>query len=178
MADQFNTLDIGSVSAAGTPGAPLPVRLVGATASGPPVSGTYAVGDRVTDLFGREYVCTAAGTPGTWRAVADCSSWRPSDYGWLGWTQDPATLNTTAWSSWGSGLLYAVNVRLERPSLVTGIIMATIGAGSGLVSGQCFAELRARDTTAVLGRTADQSTLWASVAVQKMPLSEIGRAHV
>jgi len=41
-------------------------RLVGTTTSGPPVSGTFAVGDMVIDQTATIWFCTSAGTPGTW----------------------------------------------------------------------------------------------------------------
>lgn len=43
------------------------MRLVGSTASGAPTSGAYVVGDvSLSRADGRLYVCTAAGSPGTW----------------------------------------------------------------------------------------------------------------
>lgn len=48
----------------------LSARLVGATASGPPTSGTFASQDMVIDAVGAIYICTAGGTPGTWVAVS------------------------------------------------------------------------------------------------------------
>lgn len=50
----------------GLTGAIAATRYVGATASGAPASGTFAVGDFVIDQTGKVYVCTTAGTPGTW----------------------------------------------------------------------------------------------------------------
>jgi Major tropism determinant N-terminal domain len=47
-------------------GATAATRYVGATASGAPVSGTFAVGDFIVDQSGSAWVCTVAGTPGTW----------------------------------------------------------------------------------------------------------------
>lgn len=45
-------------------------RFLGALASvGPPSSGTYLTGDSGLDSTGALWVCTAAGTPGTWRYV-------------------------------------------------------------------------------------------------------------
>jgi hypothetical protein len=41
-------------------------RYVGATASGAPGSGTFALGDFVVAQNGHVWVCTVAGTPGTW----------------------------------------------------------------------------------------------------------------
>lgn len=47
-------------------GATAAARFVGGTASGAPASGTFAVGDFVIDQTGKVFVCTAAGSPGTW----------------------------------------------------------------------------------------------------------------
>jgi hypothetical protein len=57
----------------GLTGATAATRYVGATASGAPTSGTFAVGDFVVDQTGFVYVCTAAGTPGTWAKVGGSS---------------------------------------------------------------------------------------------------------
>lgn len=53
----------------GLTGATAATRYVGATASGAPASGTFAVGDFCVDQTGKLYVCTAAGTPGTWAQI-------------------------------------------------------------------------------------------------------------
>lgn len=55
-----------SFTATGLTGATAASRYVGATASGAPGSGTFAVGDYVVDQTGSIWVCTVAGTPGTW----------------------------------------------------------------------------------------------------------------
>lgn len=47
-------------------GATAATRYVGGTTSGAPVSGTFAVGDYVVAQNGHIFVCTGAGTPGTW----------------------------------------------------------------------------------------------------------------
>lgn len=52
----------------GLTGVTSPTRYVGATASGKPTTGTYAIGDFVIAQDGPVWVCTAAGTPGTWVA--------------------------------------------------------------------------------------------------------------
>ena len=54
-------------NATGLPGATAASRYAGATASGAPTTGTFAVGDFVVDQTGAIYVCTVAGTPGTWQ---------------------------------------------------------------------------------------------------------------
>jgi len=47
-----------------------PTRFVGGTVSGPPASGTFAIGDFVITQAGTLSICTAAGTPGTWVLVS------------------------------------------------------------------------------------------------------------
>lgn len=60
----------GYPSAPGLPadlaGATAATRYVGGTASGSPASGTFHVGDFVIDQSGFTWVCTVAGSPGTW----------------------------------------------------------------------------------------------------------------
>jgi len=56
--------------ATGLTGAVAVSRYVGAVASGHPASGTFAVGDFSVDQTGSFWVCTVAGTPGTWANVA------------------------------------------------------------------------------------------------------------
>lgn len=47
-------------------GAVSPTRYVGGNASGAPLTGTFAVGDFVVNADASIYVCTVAGSPGTW----------------------------------------------------------------------------------------------------------------
>lgn len=50
----------------GLTGATTASRYVGATANGAPTSGSFQVGDFVIDQTGTVWICTAAGSPGTW----------------------------------------------------------------------------------------------------------------
>jgi len=59
----------------GKPGAVAGARLVGATTGGAPKSGPFEVGDFVITHKGGLWICTVAGTPGTWVATAT----NPSD---------------------------------------------------------------------------------------------------
>lgn len=52
--------------ASGLTGATAASRYVGATTSGAPTSGTFVVGDFIIDQTGLIWVCTVAGSPGTW----------------------------------------------------------------------------------------------------------------
>lgn len=50
----------------GITGAASAFRIVGSTASLPPTSGTFILGDMIIDQAGNVWICTTAGTPGTW----------------------------------------------------------------------------------------------------------------
>ena len=50
----------------GLTGATAETRYVGGTTNGAPTSGTFAVGDFIVDQTATIWVCTTAGTPGTW----------------------------------------------------------------------------------------------------------------
>jgi hypothetical protein len=54
----------------GLTGATAASRYVGATTSGAPASGTFLKGDFVIDQTASVWICTTAGSPGTWTAVS------------------------------------------------------------------------------------------------------------
>lgn len=54
------------VSVIGLTGAVTPIRIAGGTATVAPTTGTFAVGDVAVSVNGSAWVCTVAGTPGTW----------------------------------------------------------------------------------------------------------------
>ena len=54
------------IKATGLTGATTATRYVGGTVNGAPTSGTFAKGDFIVDQSGTIWVCTTAGTPGTW----------------------------------------------------------------------------------------------------------------
>jgi hypothetical protein len=56
----------GFLQSGGTGGSTAATRWMGGTTSGAPSTGTYAVGDWVVDQTGTVWICTTAGTPGTW----------------------------------------------------------------------------------------------------------------
>lgn len=67
-----------SVTNPGLTGATAASRYVGATASGAPASGTFAVGDFVIDQTGTIWICTVAGSPGTWASPnGSWATWTP-----------------------------------------------------------------------------------------------------
>ncbi|MBV9485821.1 MAG: hypothetical protein JO246_07150 [Frankiaceae bacterium] len=60
-------------AAGGLTGATAPSRYVGATASGAPALGTFGIGDFVIDRTGKLWICTVAGSPGTWANAGSSS---------------------------------------------------------------------------------------------------------
>ncbi len=57
------------VEVAGPTGAVAATRYAGGTASGAPVTGSFLKGDFIIDQAGKVWVCTTAGSPGTWADV-------------------------------------------------------------------------------------------------------------
>jgi hypothetical protein len=55
-----------AVQSGGLTGATAATRLVGGTANAAPTTGTFAVGDLAVAQNARLWICTVAGTPGTW----------------------------------------------------------------------------------------------------------------
>lgn len=66
-----------SYSATGLTGATAASRYVGATATGAPSSGTFALGDFAIDQTGKLWICTTAGSPGTWTQVSGAATTSP-----------------------------------------------------------------------------------------------------
>lgn len=76
-ASAFDAAGDATAAAAAVKGLPLGLtgavgatRYVGGTASVAPTTGTFAVGDFVITAAGGIFICTVAGTPGTWVAVS------------------------------------------------------------------------------------------------------------
>lgn len=82
----------------GLTGATQASRYVGATASGAPTAGTFLVGDFVIDRSGSIWICTVAGSPGTWIAPGGASITYPysaSIFAHLGWAIDSGDATIT-----------------------------------------------------------------------------------
>lgn len=60
-------------SVSGLTGSVAASRYVGATASGAPAAGAHLKGDWVIDQTGKIWICTVAGTPGTWVSASGSS---------------------------------------------------------------------------------------------------------
>ena len=96
------------------PGATLATRYVGGTATVAPTTGTFAVGDFVIARNGNVFVCTVAGTPGTWVNAGSSSNLVTSVFGRVGavaaaasdytYAQIAAAANAVAVSNLAAGL--------------------------------------------------------------------------
>lgn len=102
------------------PGATQATRYVGGTTSGPPASGTFKVGDYVVDQSGTMWLCTVAGTPGTW---VDLTSGRQ-----LAYDEDKTSRTTTSTTlvdygiASGAATLVNTFIMPNRPVKVRAII--------------------------------------------------------
>ena len=78
-------------NATGLPGATAGTRYVGATVAGAPLTGSFLVGDHTIDQTGAMWVCTTAGSPGTWKQTVLNNVTSPS------YDQVLTTLNPVVW---------------------------------------------------------------------------------
>lgn len=110
----------------------------GGTASGSPATGTYALGDYVIDQTGNIWICTTAGTPGTWMPVG----------GGQGIMAAPTTTTSTGTASSGTTDTIDTVLGNYQFTAVSGRRYKVIHSGllsNTSVSGDTFA-LRIRDS--------------------------------
>ena len=130
-----------AIGATGLPGATAASRHAGATASGAPTTGTFAVGDYVVDQTGKFWVCTTAGTPGTWGSVGGATA-LTYYAGSLSSNVLPAqntltTIFTTSSLATGYYLLnYSVSAGKSTSTSISGSINAAAGTASVTFLGQ------------------------------------------
>ncbi|HEV2412845.1 MAG TPA: glycosyl hydrolase family 28-related protein [Candidatus Saccharimonadales bacterium] len=152
--------------ASGLSGATAASRYVGATASGAPTSGTFAVGDFIIDQTANIWICKIAGSPGTWAELTSVntnSSWQPADSGLASWTCDPFQLQNQGYNP-GSGVISGSAFQIRQSTTISKFYVYVQTAGSALTSGQCYGLIYNSSGT-LLGYTADQSSNWASVGL-------------
>jgi hypothetical protein len=95
------------VVSGGLTGATGATRYVGATASGAPASGTFAVGDFAVDQTGKTWVCTTAGSPGTWTQTGGGSLANTTD--WINVTEAPYSADPTGSTDSTTAIQDAIN---------------------------------------------------------------------
>jgi hypothetical protein len=116
-------------------GATAPGRYVGNTVSGAPTTGTFLLGDWIRDQGDTSYVCTVAGSPGTWKTV--------DRFGNHGWGQYGASWSTggvaiSGFASLAQASPFIADMRLQRDLYLNRPgrwFISFISKTDGLVSG-------------------------------------------
>jgi len=135
------TATMGSVAASGTVSGSefIPVGLtgaqnasayVGATVSGAPVTGSFIVGNYVIDRTGLLWICTAAGSPGTWISLANTSAAQTL-------TNKTLTSPVISGSATGTGSVTLSNFIVANEFIANGVTGATAAStyAGGTASG-------------------------------------------
>lgn len=166
----------------GLTGATAAARFAGATTSGAPTSGTFAAGDFTVDQTGNIYVCTVAGTPGTWVSIAvnyaAITSMRPSKVESTSFLVTSMNGTTTANTGWTLGQVFFVPLDIPATQTFTGlatsITVAAVGGTTPLVHLGLYADdgSGSRPTGSVLtntevtfdptGATGDKYVAWGA----------------
>jgi hypothetical protein len=124
-------------------------RWVGTTSSLAPASGTFLQGDLVTTLDGKAFICTVAGTPGTWTQVGGGSGYSTMEArsGFVV-TQRTSSSSTTKVLNVGPGHGFLV-----------GDVIDVVGVGAGFNGGPFTVTVSAYSAITYIGpASADEFT--------------------
>jgi hypothetical protein len=135
--------------ASGLTGATAASRYAGATTSGAPTSGSFGVGDFVIDETGQLWVCTAAGSPGTWIGVGSNLIW---DSTVAGVTLPAASVSTPTLPTNYKHLLIVWTCKTASAS--TDTLMCQF---NGSASGYDYQTLKAGNTTVTAAQAITQT---------------------
>ena len=118
-------------ASSGLTGATSASRYAGATTSGAPASGTFAVGDFVLDQSGKAWICVTAGTPGSWAPIGSgTGAIPPSLHGLAAMNMDPSVVNTTTAPSASTHYVFKVVAQsTQTVSKAYFFIATTAGVG-------------------------------------------------
>jgi hypothetical protein len=153
-----------------------------------PTSGTWAVGDVVWNTAPASglptfWVCSVAGTPGTWIGIGSYDQnsnvgagvyIHPNDLGYKAWSIDPRYVSTTGFAP-TAGTIYVA--KLRTPDAYNSGIninheLYVIQAGTGVTAlANCFVGLYRADTLAQIAVSTDRSGSWNSVSGKQISLT-------
>ena len=119
-----------AIGATGLPGATAASRYAGATTSGAPTTGTFAVGDYVVDQTGNEWVCTVAGTPGTWVALRNATQLQGTAVSSTAPTSNQVLTYNSGTSSWTPTTASAGGLTLISTTTVSGTTTTSVTLSS------------------------------------------------
>ena len=152
-------------------GATAASRYVGATASGAPTSGTFAIGDFVIDQTGIVWVCIVAGTPGIWNsptiAYPGYSSTLLENIPRYNASGQAGIVNSTVFAS-----LFIPNRNFLASNIVTGCYTAL--TGSSTLSKMALFSVSGTTLTCI-ARTASDTTLWTSATTYSRAIVDNGQ---
>lgn len=118
-----------AVASGGLTGAVAASRYVGGTSSGAPSAGTFAVGDFVIDQTGMIWICTVAGTSGTWVSLKSRQQIRDTGLGEMS-VAFPLS-GATASIALAAQALRGTAIGLKRGDVVTNILASVSVAAGG-----------------------------------------------
>jgi hypothetical protein len=144
-------------------GAVAATRYVGATSSGAPVTGTFALGDFIVDQTGKVWVCTVAGTQGTWVQIAG-SAGGSSTTSAVG--DSPVTGTATTWSP------------SDHKHGREGFATNTLALGTAAGAGAAATLIRSDATIAAFDTTAPTTSAVADAAAVGSAAFAARRDHV
>jgi hypothetical protein len=154
-------------------GAVAPTRYVGGTISGAPSSGTFAVGDFAVTADGHLFICTVAGSPGTWvdPAVVVASNFEPyvglfGDLVASGEETMPREQVTGFPSATASGQLRLAYFTSRKTETISKVRTATGPTGAGAKPTLCRIGIYSEDPVTgnltLVGSIANDTTLFGA----------------
>lgn len=150
--------------ASGLTGSTAASRYVGATASGAPASGAHSVGDYIVTQDGHVFVCTSAGTPGTWTDAGSVGNLVTSVFGRTGavaaTSGDYTAAQVTNAADKSSGSTQAFTAAITCGGMRG--LSATTPNGYGVGAGGTVTQLTSRTTAVTINKSSGQITTFNS----------------
>lgn len=135
-------------------------RFVGVTTVSAPASGTFSVGDFVVTQSGNMWVCTVAGTPGTWANPTALGNLLTS--GEEVFSRDSATANSAASSTQNLRLTYFTARKAETTTQVRVLTGNTAAAATPTLCRVGLYSIAANGDGTLVASIASDTTLFAA----------------
>ncbi len=157
------------VATTGLTGAVTPARFVGGTTAGAPTTGTFQANDYVTSTDGNVYICTVAGTPGTWVTVGTPATLTAlaADSPTVGEFVPRRDRITSATVTMTSGTLVLTYWTADKTEAINTVTVATGNTAAGLTPTLCrmgIYSVAGNGDLTLLASTANDTALFGSTA--------------